>query len=160
MLPTILVVNVIKQKRATRFLQCCSFCVLLYKNLQISYYRYISNIKGSKMSKNNKNNKISYIRPGFLIPMVYCTISGIIMLLAYLVTNNPQMFSESVSQLIMTASTVSIVLSPSALIVCGALSLKHRNKFPLESIFYSDLPVALSFLVLGLQVMYLVMATM
>ena len=107
----------------------------------------------------NKSKKINYLKPGFIIPMVYCTISAIIMGLVYLATNNPQMFTTDITNIIMTAGSISLVLSPSALIVCGGLSLKHRNKFPLESAFYSELPVVLSFLVLGLQVVYLVLMT-
>ena len=113
------------------------------------------------MSKNTKkDNKISYLRPGFIIPIVYSTLSGIVMALVYLVTNNPQMFSESLKALILQAGTISVVLSPSALIVCGGLSLKHRNKFPLESFLYAEFPLALSFLVLGFQVLYLAMMSM
>ena len=108
----------------------------------------------------NKTKKINYLKLGFIIPVVYSTISGIIMALVYLVTNNPQMFSESLSLLILQAGTVSVTLSPSALIVCGSLAMKHRNKFPLEPFLYSDFPLALSFLVLGFQVLYLAMLTM
>ena len=108
----------------------------------------------------NKTKKNSYFKPGFIIPVVYSTISGIIIALVYLVTNNPQMFSESLSLLILQAGTVSVTLSPSALILCGALALRHRNKFPLESFLYSDLPLALSFSVLGIQVLYLAMLTL
>ena len=108
----------------------------------------------------NKTKKISYVKPGFIIPVVYSTITAVIMGLVYLVSNNPRMFSEEISTFIMNAGYVSLLLSPSALIVCGSLSLKHRNKFPLESFFYSDMPVALSFLVMGFQLFYLAAISM
>ncbi len=108
----------------------------------------------------NKTKKLNYLKAGFIIPMVYSTISGVIMALVYLVTNNPQIFGTAISALILQAGTISVVLSPSALIVCGSLARKHRNRFPLETFFYSELPLVLSFLVLGFQVLYLVMLTM
>ena len=40
----------------------------------------------------NKSKKINYFAPGFIIPMVYSTVSGIILILAYLLAKNPQMF--------------------------------------------------------------------
>ncbi len=108
----------------------------------------------------NNTNKISYLKPGFIIPVVYSTITAVIMGLVYLVSNNPAIFSEEISAMLMQAGYISLLLSPSALIVCGSMSMKHRNRFPLESFFYSDMPVAMSFLVMGFQLLYLAAISM
>lgn len=108
----------------------------------------------------NKSKKINFFAPGFIIPMLYSTISGIILILAYLLAKNPQMFSQEFSGIIVTASTISMVFSPPALVICGPLAIKHRNKYPLESAFYSELPMVLSFLIAGYQIFNLYLMTL
>ena len=110
-------------------------------------------------SKKNDKNKINFLKPGFIIPMVYCTVSALIMAGYYLV-NKGYIADTEFARTLAQAGTISILLSPSALMICGRLSMKHREKYPFRPFFYTELPVYLSFLILGLQVFYLVSASM
>ena len=114
-----------------------------------------------KQAKNAKaKNKKSYIRPGYIIPMVYSIFTLILMVVAVYLTKNSTAVDRTMYKNIMQAAAVSVTFSPPALITCGSMAMRHRNKFPLESFLYSDAPLVLSFGVMGCQVLYLVSLTM
>ncbi len=109
-----------------------------------------------KQEKNkNTKNKISLFAPGFIIPMLYSTVTACIMGLAAYIMKNPRVADAEWAILAMKAATISLLLSPSALIVCARLGMKHREKYPLASAFYSDVPLFLSVIVIGCQLLYL-----
>lgn len=106
------------------------------------------------------NNKISYTKVGFLVPTVYCCFTALLMATVYAVGNSIIVLSQPLTQLVMKAGLISLFVAPSALIVCGSLSMRHRNKYPAAPFFYNQLPLVLSFLVLGLQVVYMATLTL
>lgn len=112
----------------------------------------------NKVKKTNGKNKISYLKPGFIIPMVYSVFTAILMGLVYAVSEKKLITDPAMVQMIMQAGMISITFSPPALVLCGPMAYRHKNKYPLESVFYSELPFFLTILVLGFQVLYLILS--
>lgn len=110
------------------------------------------------MKKTKGKPQKSYLRPGFIIPMVYSVFTAILMGLVYLVTEKNMVADVELAKMILQAGMVSVTFSPPALILCGPMAYRHKNTFPLESVFYSELPFFLTVLVLGFQVLYLVLS--
>ena len=112
-----------------------------------------------KTATNKNNSKIIYTKAGFIVPMVYCCFTIALMALVYANVNSIIVLNENMTRLVMKAGMISLVVAPSALIVCGSLSMRHRNRYPTAPFYYSQLPLLLSFIVMGLQVLYLLTLT-
>ena len=107
----------------------------------------------TKLKEKEKDN---YSKATFIVPVVYSVITAILMLAAIIIAVSGNVASISIARTIIQMSALSLSLSPSALIVCVFMGTKHRTRYPDGSTFYRQFPLAISFLVVGLQVLYMV----
>ena len=101
--------------------------------------------------------KDNYFKLTFLIPVVYSVITAILMSVAVARATSVTLDSsnlELAKKLVLWA-TYSLAVSPSALMITVYLSIRHQKKHPDGSRFYRVRPMALSLIVIGLQVLYM-----
>ena len=109
--------------------------------------------------KNTKGNpKKSYLRAGFILPMLYSAFTAVLMGLVYAVNEAHLITDPQLAMYILSAGQISVLFSPPALIVFGSMANKHKNRFPLESFFYCEAPLVFTAITVGFQVLYLFMS--
>ena len=139
----------------------------LYKNIQkrvlynnIEIYFLILSIKDVIM-KQSPTQKDNYLKFSFLYPVLFSLINGTFVVLSfYLASKGLTHVPNTLPYVIATIAMVFMALSPPTLIATVFISMRHRNKNPNGSGFYRQAPLALSFLVMGFEVLYMVMLTM
>ena len=117
-------------------------------------------MKQMQKTKAKVQEKDDYKKLSFLFPVIYSILTAILMISALYIVYSGADVSVALAGYLMNISALSLAISPSALIVCVFLGTKHRQKHPNGSSFYRQCPLVLSFLVEGLQVLYMVSLAM
>ena len=117
-------------------------------------------MKQTQKTKAKVQEKDDYKKLSFLFPVIYSIFTAILMAIALYIAFSGITVSESVASYVMNFAALSLSISPSALIICVFLGTKHRQRHPNGSSFYRQCPLVLSFLVEGLQVLYMVSLAM
>lgn len=115
-------------------------------------------MKQTKKAKSQlkEKEKDNYLKSTFIVPVVYSVITAVLMIVTIIIAVSSNVANISIARTIIQMSALSLSLSPSALILCVFMGTKHRTKHPDGSTFYRQFPLAISFLVIGLQVLYMV----
>lgn len=111
-----------------------------------------SNIKQSE--------KVSVTKFSFWFPLLYSSVTAVLMMLALAVVFSQQISNERAARAVLQAAAVSLAVSPSALIINTFISIKHSKRYIGAPSLYVKAPMVFSVLVLGAQVLYMVYLTL
>ncbi len=113
-------------------------------------------MKQAQKAKKELKEKDNYLKSTFIVPVLYSILTAILMLMTIGIAVSSNIDNISVVRTIIQMSALSLFLSPSALIICVFMGTKHRRRYQESSNFYKQFPLAISFLVIGFQVIYMV----
>lgn len=108
----------------------------------------------------NVKEKENYLKFSFLFPIIYSIINMLVVIGALFIYSAGSSIPASymgVSKLVVQAAAIFLTFSPTALMVTMFISTRHRKRYVNASSFYRRAPLSISFIVTGVQVVYLVL---